>query len=318
MTTATTTALVHTLRYEAEGIISVELRPWGDNVFAPFEAGSHIDLHLANGLVRSYSLLNSPDERNRYVVGILRDRKSRGGSEYVHSQLRVGMQLSISQPRNNFHLEAGAGHSVLVAGGIGITPIYCMYRQLLALGRSAELIYCARSRREAALLEEIAGLPGKVVLHFDDEKRTPPDLAAYLAGRPSDTHFYCCGPTPMLDAFEGACERLGYPHAHIERFAAAELPPAVDAQGSYSVELKRSGKTLQMEPGQNLLDALLEAGCDIDNSCREGVCGACETRVLEGQPDHRDGVLSKAEREAGKSMMVCVSGCRSARLVLDV
>ncbi|TLX56875.1 oxidoreductase [Stutzerimonas nosocomialis] len=317
MSTATTTALVHTLRYEAEGIISVELRPWGDTVFAPFEAGSHIDLHLPNGLVRSYSLLNSPSDRGRYVVGILRDRKSRGGSEFIHSQLRVGMQLTISQPRNNFHLDTAASHSVLVAGGIGITPIYCMYRQLLALGRSAELIYCARSRREAALLEEISGLEGQVVYHFDDEKGVSPDLANYLAGKPADTHFYCCGPTPMLDAFEQTCERLGYPHAHIERFAAAELPPAADAQGSYSVELKRSGKTLEIGPGDNLLEALLNAGCDIENSCREGVCGACETRVLEGEPDHRDGVLSKAERQANKSMMVCVSGCRSSRLVLD-
>ncbi|TLX54889.1 oxidoreductase [Stutzerimonas nosocomialis] len=317
MSTATTTALVHTLRYEAEGIISVELRPWGDTVFAPFEAGSHIDLHLPNGLVRSYSLLNSPSDRGRYVVGILRDRKSRGGSEFIHSQLRVGMQLTISQPRNNFHLDTAASHSVLVAGGIGITPIYCMYRQLLALGRSAELIYCARSRREAALLEEISGLEGQVVYHFDDEKGVSPDLANYLAGKPAGTHFYCCGPTPMLDAFEQTCERLGYPHAHIERFAAAELPPAADAQDSYSVELKRSGKTLEIGPGDNLLEALLNAGCDIENSCREGVCGACETRVLEGEPDHRDGVLSKAERQANKSMMVCVSGCRSSRLVLD-
>jgi len=314
----TITALVHTLRYEAEGIISVELRPWGDTVFAPFDAGSHIDLHLPNGLVRSYSLLNSPSEQGRYVVGILRDRKSRGGSEYVHAQLRVGMQLKISQPRNNFALDANARHSVLVAGGIGITPIYCMFRQLLALGKSAQLIYCARSRREAALIEALVGLDAKVVYHFNDEKGVPPDLAQYLAGQPVDTHFYCCGPTPMLDAFESTCESLGYPHAHIERFAAAELPPNDEAQSSYSVELGKSGKTLNVEPGLNLLDVLLEAGCDIEYSCREGVCGSCETKVIEGDVDHRDGVLTKSERAANKSMMVCVSGCKSRRLVLDL
>ncbi|WP_455920862.1 PDR/VanB family oxidoreductase [Pseudomonas putida] len=314
----TITALVHTLRYEAEGIISVELRPWGDTVFAPFDAGSHIDLHLPNGLVRSYSLLNSPSEQGRYVVGILRDRKSRGGSEYVHAQLRVGMQLNISQPRNNFALDANARHSVLVAGGIGITPIYCMFRQLLALGKSAQLIYCARSRREAALIEALVGLDAKVVYHFNDEKGVPPDLAQYLAGQPVDTHFYCCGPTPMLDAFESTCESLGYPHAHIERFAAAELPPSDEAHSSYSVELGKSGKTLNVEPGLNLLDVLLEAGCDIEYSCREGVCGSCETKVIEGDIDHRDGVLTKSERAANKSMMVCVSGCKSRRLVLDL
>ena len=314
----TITALVRTLRHEAEGIMSVELRPHGDTVFAPFEAGSHIDLHLPNGLVRSYSLLNSPSEQGRYVVGILRDRKSRGGSEYVHAQLRVGSTLQISQPRNNFSLDLNASHSVLVAGGIGITPIYCMFRQLLALGKSAELIYCARSRREAALLEELAGLDAKVVYHFNDEKGVPPDLTHYLAQQPGDTHFYCCGPTPMLDAFEATCEKLGYPHAHIERFAAAELPPSEDAQASYQVELKRAGKTLAVEPGLNLLDVLLEAGCDIDYSCREGVCGSCETRVIEGEVDHRDGVLTKAERAANTSMMVCVSGCKGKRLVLDI
>lgn len=315
---STINALVHTLRHEAEGIISVELRPWGDTVFAPFEAGSHIDLHLPNGLVRSYSLLNAPSDQGRYVVGILRDRASRGGSRYVHEQLRVGTQLQISQPRNNFALDTYASHSVLVAGGIGITPIYCMFRQLLALGRSAELIYCARSRKEAALLEDIVGLGAKVVYHFNDEKGCLPDLGGYLAGRPSDTHFYCCGPTPMLDAFEQACESLGYPHAHIERFTAAEVAPSEDAQDSYSVELSRSGKTVSVEPGLNLLDVLLEAGCDIEYSCREGVCGSCETRVLEGDVDHRDGVLTKAERAANGSMMVCVSGCKSRRLVLDL
>jgi len=314
----TINALVHTLRYEAEGIISVELRPWGDTVFAPFEAGSHIDLHLPNGLVRSYSLLNAPSDQGRYVVGILRDRKSRGGSEYVHAQLRVGMQLKISQPRNNFALDLNAKHSVLVAGGIGITPIYCMFRHLLALGKSAQLIYCARSRQEAALVESLGSLDAKVVYHFNDEKGVPPDLDHYLAGQPADTHFYCCGPTPMLDAFERTCESLGYPHAHIERFAAVEVAPSEEAQSSYSVELSKSGKTLNVEPGLNLLDVLLEAGCDIDYSCREGVCGSCETKVVEGDVDHRDGVLTKAERAANKSMMVCVSGCKSRRLVLDI
>jgi len=315
---STISALVHTLRHEAEGIISVELRPWGDTVFTPFEAGSHIDLHLPNGLVRSYSLLNAPSDQGRYVVGILRDRASRGGSRYVHEQLRVGTQLQISQPRNNFALDTRASHSVLVAGGIGITPIYCMFRQLLALGRSAELIYCARSRAEAALVDEISGLGAKVLYHFNDEKGGLPDLASYLAGRPADTHFYCCGPTPMLDAFEQTCERLGYPHAHIERFTAAEVAASEDAQDSYSVELSKSGKTVSVEPGWNLLDVLLEAGCDIEYSCREGVCGSCETRELEGDVDHRDGVLTKAERAANKSMMVCVSGCKSRRLVLDL
>ncbi|WP_028628874.1 PDR/VanB family oxidoreductase [Metapseudomonas resinovorans] len=313
----TLTAFVHTLRFEAEGITSVELRPCGDQVFAPFSAGAHIDLHLPNGLVRSYSLLNSPEDSSRYVVGILRDRNSRGGSAYVHQNLRVGMQLQISQPRNLFQLDEDAEHTVLVAGGIGVTPIYCMLNRLRALGRSVEMLYCARSRKEAAFVEELAASDANIQLHFDDEKGGPVDLRSFLAERPSSAHFYCCGPTPMIDAFENLCESLGHPNMHIERFAAAPQAPAA-LQGTYEVQLARSGKSVEVPGGKSLLDALLESGIEVDCSCREGVCGACETRVLEGEPDHRDGVLTKAEKAANQTMMVCVSGCKGSRLVLDL
>ncbi|HBO6999662.1 TPA: oxidoreductase, partial [Pseudomonas aeruginosa] len=290
-------AFVHTLRFEAQGILGVELRPQGDQVFPPFSAGAHIDLHLPNGLVRSYSLLNSPEDCGRYVLGILRDRGSRGGSAFVHDSLRVGMQLQISRPRNLFPLEENAAHSVLVAGGIGVTPIYCMFNRLRALGRSVELLYCARSRQEAAFVEELAASDAAIQLHFDDEKGGPMDLGAFLGARASTAHFYCCGPTPMIDAFETHCERLGHPHVHIERFAAAPQAPAAP-QGSYEVRLARSGTSIEVPSGKSLLDALLEAGVVVDCSCREGVCGSCETRVLEGEPEHRDGVLTKAEKIA--------------------
>lgn len=314
----TMSALVHTVRYEAKGINSIDLRPLSDSGFPQFEAGSHIDLHLPNGITRSYSLLNSPDDSNRYVVGVLRDQKSRGGSEWIHTQLRVGSELKISAPRNNFPMDMEAVNSVLVAGGIGITPILCMYRELLKNGREAELIYCARSRAEAALLEEIKALGGKVRYHFNDEAGTLPDLEALLHGYGKDTHFYCCGPTPMLDSFEAVCERLGYPQVHIERFAAVEVAPSEDAQDSYEVELAKSGTSLQIQPGETLLERLEEAGVDVDCSCREGVCGSCEVAVLDGEIDHRDGVLTKDERAANNTMMVCVSGCKSKKLVLDL
>ncbi|MFO6136387.1 PDR/VanB family oxidoreductase, partial [Pseudomonas aeruginosa] len=293
-------AFVHTLRFEAQGILGVELRPQGDQVFPPFSAGAHIDLHLPNGLVRSYSLLNSPEDCGRYVLGILRDRGSRGGSAFVHDSLRVGMQLQISRPRNLFPLEENAAHSVLVAGGIGVTPIYCMFNRLRALGRSVELLYCARSRQEAAFVEELAASDAAIQLHFDDEKGGPMDLGAFLGARASTAHFYCCGPTPMIDAFETHCERLGHPHVHIERFAAAPQAPAAP-QGSYEVRLARSGTSIEVPSGKSLLDALLEAGVAVDCSCREGVCGSCETRVLEGEPEHRDGVLTKAEKIANQT-----------------
>lgn len=315
-------AFVHAMRHEAEGVISIELRPAPGESFPSFEAGAHIDLHLPNGLARSYSLLNSPAESQRYVIGVLSDRNSRGGSRYVHQQLRVGMTLPVSAPRNNFKLHESPSRSVLLAGGIGVTPMLCMLRRMVALGLPADFIYCARSRKEAAFIEDISVLakaPGiRVSWHFDDERNGPPDLRRMLADRPSDTHLYCCGPGPMLDAFERTCEELGYANTHIERFTAPVAPAAQTVSAGYRVELRRSGRTLEVPSGMSLLDTLLDAGIEKDFSCREGVCGACETKVLAGEVDHHDSILTKAERAANKSMMVCVSGCKQGPLVLDL
>ena len=220
MSTPTLQALVYNLRHEARGIISVEFRPaTADVSFPAFEAGSHIDLHLGNGLIRSYSLVNAATDRQRYVVGVLHDPKSRGGSRYVHEQLRVGMTVPISVPRNNFKLDESAERSVLVAGGIGVTPIFCMLQRLVALGKQVDFIYCARSRLEAAFLagiEAFAGEQIRIHWHFDEEHGKAPDLKSLLAGHSPDTHLYCCGPTPMLDAFENTCKTLGYVNAHVE------------------------------------------------------------------------------------------------------
>lgn len=319
-------ARVHAMRHEADGVVSLELRPApGAPAFPPFAAGAHIDLHLPNGLVRSYSLLHPASlssEHGCYTVAVLHDRHSRGGSRYVHEQLRVGAALPISAPRNHFALHEDAAASVLVAGGIGITPILGMLERLIALGKPVDVIYCARSRTEAAFGERIAALSAQAAVpvhwHLDDERGAPPDLAALLAGRPAATHFYCCGPGPMLDAFERACTALGYVNHHVERFAANAPAPAADDQAGYQVELVRSSRTLDVPAGANLLDVLLAAGVDRDFSCREGVCGSCETRVLGGEVDHHDSILSKSERDANKTMMVCVSGCKRGPLRLDL
>lgn len=323
MTTSTLQALVFQMRYEVPGIISVELRPIQPaSAFPSVEAGAHIDLHLGNGLVRSYSLIN-PGDTHRYVVAVLNDRRSRGGSRFVHEQLRIGQVITIGKPRNHFRLNEEAQRSVLLAGGIGITPIYAMVRRLAALGREAHLVYCARSRPEAAFLAEIEALAGvrdaplSFRCHFDDEDGGPPDLERLLAGHPLDTHFYCCGPGPMIDVYERACERLVQHNVHLERFAATPAVTSVSPASGYTVELRRSGRKVQVQPGVTLLDALIEAGISPDHSCREGVCGACETKVISGDVDHRDQLLSKQERAANKSMMICVSTCRSGCLVLD-
>ncbi len=319
-------AFIQAIRHEAEGVISLELRPAaGSAAFPPFTAGAHIDLQLPNGLVRSYSLLNSPTDRDRYVIGVLHDRNSRGGSRCVHEQLRVGMTLPVSLPRNNFALDESAARSVLLAGGIGVTPMLSMLQRLVALGQPVDFIYCARSRAEAAFIERIEALAAapsaRVIWHFDDERGATPALDTLLADRPANTHFYCCGPAPMLDAFELACQKLGYPHTHIERFAASV--PASGAAGtevceSYRVELKRSNRVIDVAAGTSLLDALLDAGIAHDHSCREGVCGSCEAKVIAGDVEHRDSILTKAEQQANKSMMVCVSRCKGGTLVLDL
>jgi ferredoxin-NADP reductase len=320
---STLSALVHTLRHEADGIISIELRPATAAVdFPAFEAGAHIDLHLPNGLARSYSLCNPQTDRQRYVVGVLHDRQSRGGSRWLHEQLRVGTTLPISAPRNHFRLDEAAPRSVLVAGGIGVTPIWCMAQRLASLQRPVEMIYCARSRKEAAFLEPIEALAAAhaiaLTCHFDDERGGPPDLAALLGGRGADSHYYCCGPAPMLDAFESTCQRLGLPHVHIERFAAAPAPAQTAQQEGFIVECARSGKTVEVPAGKSILDSLLDAGLNPDHRCQDGVCGACETRIISGEADHRDGILTSQEQAANKSMMICVSRCKRGPLVLDI
>ncbi len=313
---------VHTLRHEAEGILGIELRPCEGQVLPAFTAGAHIDLHLAGGLVRSYSLVNDPTETHRYVLAVLRESGGRGGSRAVHEQLRIGSVLEVSEPRNHFPLHEDARHTVLVSGGIGITPLLCMARRLRALGASFEIVFCARSRRSAAFIEQIEALGSSVHWHFDDEAGGPPDLRSLIAARPgagpSDTHYYACGPAPLLDGFLRVCADLGLPNAHIERFAAAAPVESVGSEQGFTVELQRSGRSILIAPGQSILDALLDAGVQASFSCQDGFCGSCETRVIEGEPEHRDSVLSDAERAQNSVMMICVSGCRGERLVLDL
>ncbi|MDR2154209.1 MAG: PDR/VanB family oxidoreductase [Burkholderiaceae bacterium] len=323
MSSPTLSALVRTIRFEADGIISIELCPAAETVFPAFEAGAHIDIHLPDGLARSYSLCNPQTDRQRYVVAVLHDRQSRGGSRYLHQQLRVGMILPISAPRNHFRLDESAPRSVLVAGGIGVTPIWCMLQRLASIQRPAQLVYCARNRKQAAFCEPIEALAAAhavaLTWHFDEERGGPPELGALLAGRGADSHYYCCGPAPMLNAFEAACQNLGLPHTHLERFAAAPAPAAqAMSQQSFVVECARSGKTIEVPPGKSILDSLIDAGLQPGHSCKDGVCGACETPLLSGEADHRDGILSKQEQAANKTMMICVSRCKRGPLVLDI
>lgn len=310
---------VRSITLEAAGVRSFELRPVDGGPLPAFTAGAHIDVHLPGGLVRSYSLLNSQDERHRYVVAVQRDERGRGGSHAMH-QLAVGQQIAIAGPRNNFGLAESAQHTVLVAGGIGVTPLWSMVQRLAGLERSWELYYCVRTRAQAALLERIDALPpaqqARVHLNFDHEPGGRVlDLAQLQSPYPAGTHFYCCGPTAMLEAFQRATAGRPRECVHLEYFAS---PNEAATEGGFTVELARRGTSLPVHAGQSILQVLLDAGIDVPHSCRDGICGSCEVRVLAGEPDHRDLVLSPEQQATHQTMMVCCSGSRGKTLVLDL
>ena len=303
----------------ADGVKCFDLVPADGTELAPFEAGAHIELQLPNHLARNYSLLNAPGERHRYQVAVHLSPASTGGSCYMHEDLQENDVLLASLPRNNFPLHEAAAHSCLVAGGIGITPMLSMVHRLNALGRSWELHYGARTRAHAAFVAEVQALAeasgNRVTCYFDQEPGGQPmNLAALGQAAAPGTHLYCCGPRGMLEAFEAATAHCK-DRAHVEYFS-AKSEAALD--GGFTVELARSGKTLQVPPGRSILDVVFDVGITVPSSCREGICGSCETRIFAGEADHRDALLSEAEQQANQTMMICCSGSKSAKLVLDL
>lgn len=283
----------------------------------PVEAGAHIGIHLPNGLTRQYSLIAPNDAPTEYSVGVKLDPASRGGSRYLHEQARLGDRFSIDPPRNNFPLDETAPHTVLIAGGIGITPIHAMLRRLQTLGLDHSLVYACRSREDAALLSDLDGV-SNLHLHFDVESDgAPVDLARIIDAAPQDAHLYCCGPTPMLAAFEAAMAASGRPadRGHVEYFTQKH---EASLDGGYVVQLAKSGREVAVQSGVSILHALRDLGIEVPSSCEEGVCGSCETRVVSGTPDHRDAILTEDERQRGDTMMICCSGSKDARLVLDL
>jgi ferredoxin-NADP reductase len=265
---------------------------------------------------RQYSLVHPCEQPLSYVVGVKLDPRSRGGSRFMHEQLRVGTALAVSAPRNNFPLDEGAAHSVLIAGGIGITPIWAMVQRLEQLGRSSwELWYSCRSRADAAFLRELAPFGDRIHLHLDDEAQRLMDVGSIVAKAALHAHLYCCGPAPMLAAFEDAAKGRPPQKVHVEHFAPVQ---AAATGGGFVVQLARSGQEITVQPGASILDALRANGVSIESSCLQGVCGYCEVPVLEGEVDHRDSILTPSERASNSTMMVCCSGAKSARLVLDI
>lgn len=297
-----------------------DLRPLDDTELPAFSAGAHIDVHVGPDLIRQYSLLNDPQERHRYVIAIALEPESRGGSRHLHAAVAQGDTLVISAPRCHFALDEAAPHSVLIAGGIGITPIWSMAQRLKALGRSFELHYAVRARDAAPLLDPIEAMPAstiaRIATYFSrDPGGSRPDVAAILRAIAPGTHVYCCGPGALMDAFRAAAAHLPPETVHLEQFTAVA---SIADEGGFTVELAKAGRTIEVLPGQTILDAIREAGLRTTSSCREGICGSCETVVLSGSPDHRDAVLTDAEKAEGNTMMICCSGSLSPKLVLDI
>ncbi len=288
-----------------------------------FSAGAHIDVYPPSGPVRQYSLCNDPAETHRYEIGVLRDAASRGGSAALHDRVAEGQLLTISTPRNHFPLDEAASHSLLLAGGIGVTPLLCMAERLARLGASFELHHCVRNADSAAYRARRAAAPygQRTHLHCDDgapAQRLQIDVL--LARVPAGTHLYVCGPQGFMDALLGAARRAQWPEErlHCEYFSAAPVALPASGERSFEVQIASTGQVLQVPADRSVLHVLARAGIDIEVSCEQGVCGTCLTRVLDGTPDHRDMMLSKAERAANDQFLPCCSRSLSARLVLDL
>lgn len=312
--------LLRGIRQQAEGIHAFELvHPQGLRL-PEVEAGAHVDVHLPGGVVRSYSLAGDPGDRSHWMLGVLREAKGRGGSRAMHDGLRVGDSVTIGWPRNAFGLAQGAKHSILLAGGIGITPLKAMAHALAARGESFELHYCARTPRQAAFLEELRRLvpAQRLHLHYDGGDRTQGlDMAGLLAEVEPGTHLYYCGPGGFMEACAEAARHWPEGSVHCEHFKAPERPQSeLLPNGGFEVTLASSGTTVQVLPDQTIVRALELAGYRVPTSCLSGLCGACKVPYLEGEVDHQDFILSEEER--AHCMTICVSRSRSGSLVLDI
>jgi vanillate monooxygenase ferredoxin subunit len=319
--TATLSVRVVAKTLEALDICSFELVEAEGRALPAFSAGSHVDVFVGDGLTRQYSLCNNPAEGHRYQIAVLRDPATRGGSLAMHEQVKVGDVLRISAPKNHFALAHDAQRHLLLAGGIGITPLLCMAERLAATGGDFEMHYGTRSRERTAFLARIAAsaYAARVQCHFDDGPAVQKfDIAARLATPEPGTHLYVCGPKGFMDAVLATARAQGWPEAqlHCEYFA-ADVAPSADDRG-FEVQIASSGRIIVVPRDQTVVQALAAAGVDVPTSCEQGVCGTCITRVIDGVPDHKDVYFTPEEHAANDQFTPCCSRAKSARLVLDL
>ena len=317
---------VQTITREAEDISSYELVDPAGAPLPPFEAGAHVDVHVDRddpaGRIRQFSLCNDPRESHRYVIAVLREEHGRGGSVAFHDTVSVGDLLPISVPRNNFPLEEGADQHLLIAGGIGITPILAMVRRLEVIDADYRLYYCTRTPKQTAFMDPLARPPfaGRVeIVHDNGIPEQGLDLRSLLATRPQGAHLYCCGPGGLMEAVKQAAAPA-YPAdaVHFEYFTA---PPEADDVDNrpFQVKLQSTGETIDIPADRSILDVLRnDYGMDLESSCEEGICGTCATQLVAGEPDHRDHFLSEEIKAQNTWIMICCSRAKEGVLELGL
>jgi vanillate monooxygenase ferredoxin subunit len=307
---------------EASGIFGFELLSVDGRELPPFTAGAHIDVRLPNGLTRQYSLYNQPDEANRYCIAVLNAPVSRGGSRYLTEAVQEGDRLLIGSPRNLFPLDENASFSLLVAGGIGITPILAMAFRLHRCQQDFRIHYCGRTSDAMAFQDLLRSSPfaEKLMIHTDDgprEQAFDPEHA--LGSAPPESHLYVCGPNGFMENLLGVGRRLGWPQErlHCESFAAGNAALPVNEE-DFVLRLARTGRDLIVPAGKSVAATLIENGIDVSLSCEQGMCGTCMLSVVEGEPEHRDTYLSDAERARNDVFMACCSRSRTPVLTIDL
>jgi ferredoxin-NADP reductase len=310
---------VQAIRWQAQGICSYELVDPQGHAVEPFEAGAHVDLHLPGGIVRSYSLAGDPSDTSHWLLGVLLEPKSRGGSSAMHNKVRVGDLLEVGIARNAFPMASDAKHSILIAGGIGITPLKSMSHALKAAGASFELHYCARSTSHIAFMKELQQVvpQGHLHLHFDGgEPSKGLDISDLLKVVEPNTHVYYCGPAGFMGACASASAHWPKDAVHCEHFKAPDVKPLNLPDGAFEVHLVKSGETIQVGPDQTIVRAIELTGRRVSTSCLSGLCGACKVDYVAGEVDHRDFILNDEER--ARCLTVCVSRAKGQSLSLNL
>lgn len=311
---------VKSKKIEAENIFLIELSSVDGSELPVFSAGSHIDLYLPNGLIRQYSICNNPQEKDKYQIAVLRSSDSRGGSNAVHDLVNEGDTIFSSLPKNLFGLEEQAKKSLLIAGGIGITPIIAMADHLSSNNSLFEMHYSGRSFNKMAFLDRIKKSNYSDCVNFySDDLGNRLNINEVLSKQEAETHLYVCGPSGFMNAVLDAARELGWSESYLHReFFEAEAVGHQDDDTDFEVELASSGQVIAIPKDVSVLQVLSQLGIDIPHSCEQGICGTCVTRVLQGEPEHRDLYLTAEEQAKNDQFIPCCSRSKSKRLVLEL